>query len=86
MLDNLQQKDSEKQSYRYYSTLRPIAPMTYPTSKKVLNIENFDERKPVAGFFAWGYIEFDVPLTDDEKLDYGLYANGEDEERVTLPF
>ena len=38
MLDNLQQKDSEKQSYRYYSTLRPIAPMTYPTSKKFLTL------------------------------------------------
>ena len=35
-------------SYRYYSTQRPISPMTFPMSKdnKVLGWENFDERKP----------------------------------------
>lgn len=82
MLDNLQQKDSEKQSYRYYSTLRPIAPMTYPTSKKVLNIENFDERKPVAGFFAWGYIEFVEPLSDEDEYDYDLYKDASDKSRL----
>ena len=32
---------------RYYSILRPIAPGTFPSGKKVLKIHNFDCRKPI---------------------------------------
>lgn len=75
-----------KTVYRYYSTQRPVNIHTYPSRMNVLNIKNYDNRLSVEGLKAWGYIEFDAPLTDDEKLDYDLYVNGEDEERVTLPF
>lgn len=78
--------ESPKTVYRYYSTQRPVNIHTYPSGMNVLNIKNYDNRLSVEGLKAWGYIEFDAPLTDDEKLDYGLYANGEDEERVTLRF
>ena len=75
-----------KPVYRYYSTQRPVNIHTYPSGMNVLNIKNYDNRLSVEGLKAWGYIEFDAPITDDEKLDYDLYVNGEDEERVTLPF
>ncbi len=53
---------------RYYSTQRPVAPGTFPkpANNKVLNIWNFD--KPIfceqVGREAWGYIDYEKPLTD----------------------
>lgn len=75
-----------KTAYRYYSTQRPVDIYTYPSDKKVLNIKNYDNRLSVEGLKAWGYIEFDTPLTDAERLEYDLYKNGDDKERANLPF
>ena len=38
-----------KMAYRYYSTLRPIAPGTFPGGKKVVEIHNFDKRTAIEG-------------------------------------
>lgn len=63
-------------SYRYYSTQRPISPMTFPMSKdnKVLGWENFDERKPCYDIQrdAWGYIDYEKPLTEQQAKNYEL--------------
>ena len=60
--------------HRYYSILRPIALGTFPSGKKVLKIHNFDCRTPILSInrMAWGYIEFEDPLTDEEAERYDL--------------
>lgn len=63
-------------AYRYYSTLRPIAPGTFPGGKKVVEIHNFDKRTAIESIdrMAWGYIDFENPLTDKEAKSYDLVA------------
>ncbi len=65
-----------KGCYRYYSTQRPIGIGSYPkpAGNKVLNIKNFDARKMVPEIFrpAWGYIEYEYPLGDDQLRRYEL--------------
>lgn len=68
-------QDSGK--YRYYSTQRPISPGTYPNGEnKPVSIENFDERQVVENgqLQAWGYLEYDKPLSQKELKDYELKA------------
>lgn len=60
---------------RYYSTQRPVGPGTFPKPKgnKVLAIWNFDDRTHVPGIGpAWGYIEYEKPLTTKEEELYEL--------------
>lgn len=62
--------------FRYYSTLRPIAPGTFPkpSDNKVLNIENFDDKTFVdaIGRSAWGYVEYAKVLDHKEAESYEL--------------
>ena len=63
--------------YRYYSTQRPISPGTYPNGEnKPVSIENFDERQMVENgqLQAWGYLEYDRPLSQKDLKDYELKA------------
>lgn len=63
--------------YRYYSTQRPISPGTYPNGEnKPVSIENFDERQAVENgqLQAWGYLEYNEPLSQKEMNDYELKA------------
>lgn len=65
---------------RYYSTQRPVSLWTYPKPQgnKVLNIENFDDRKycePIKGF-AWGYIDYELPVSEVLLKDFGLVEGG----------
>lgn len=67
----------EDGKYRYYSTQRPIAPGTYPNGEnKPVSIENFDNRKEVGNgqLQAWGYLEYEKPLSQKELNDYELKA------------
>ena len=61
---------------RYYSTQRPVAPGTFPKPKgnRVLEIHNFDKRiyREEAGRNAWGYIDYEKPLSEKEATDYEL--------------
>lgn len=61
---------------RYYSTQRPVAPGTFPkpADNKVLDLWNFD--KPIfceqVSREAWGYIDYEKPLTFKQATDYEL--------------
>lgn len=60
-------------SYRYYSIYRPVDIGTYPKGG-VVNIVNFDSRSHVESInrSAWGYIEYDRELTQDEISSFEL--------------
>ena len=62
--------------YRYYSTQRPVDIGTFPKppDNKVVEIKNFDKRVPVeeGTMRAWGYIEYQKPLTEKQADDYEL--------------
>lgn len=68
----------ENGQYRYYSTQRPVDFGTFPkpADNPVMEIHNYDtdRRIPVEGarFEAWGYIEYQNPLTDKQASDYEL--------------
>lgn len=66
---------------RYYSTQRPVMPGTFPkpNGNKVQEIVDFDNRQYVdaIGRNAWGYIEYEKPLTEKEASDYELVAEPE---------
>lgn len=67
----------EDGKYRYYSTQRPIMPGSYPNGEnKPVHIENFDERKSVESgqVQAWGYLEYERPLSAKERDAYELKA------------
>ena len=57
---------------RYYLTRRPPAPGTFPG--KPVNLQSFDDRKYVEeiGRPAWGWIEYEEPLTEKQAADYEL--------------
>ncbi|GHU35786.1 hypothetical protein FACS1894105_05060 [Clostridia bacterium] len=61
--------------HRYYSTQRLISIGTYPRDGgEPAEIRNFDTRTPVENgtLQAWGWIEYDKPLTDKQVRDYEL--------------
>ena len=62
--------------FRYYSTQRPVDIGTFPKppDNKVMEIVNFDKRIPVENelFRAWGYVEYQKPLTEKQAEDYEL--------------
>ena len=66
--------EKREQNTRYYSIQRPIGPGSFPTTQKVNNIVNFDQRElvPEIGREAWGYIEYDKPITEKEANSYEL--------------
>jgi hypothetical protein len=70
---------------RYYSTLRPVAPGTFPNpvDNPVVNIENFDARSHVGiiGREAWGYVEYEKPLTDEQIEAFDLVAASDSEDK-----
>lgn len=72
---------------RYYSILRPITPGAYPKpiDNPVIEIENFDKREYVGkiGREAWGYVEYEKPLTDAqiEAFDFAA-ANGMEDKKA----
>ena len=64
---------------RYFSTQRPVAPGAFPkpADNKVLAVDNFDTfdgRKlcPAIGLEAYGYIDYEKPLTAEQSADYEL--------------
>ncbi len=64
------------EKYRYYSMMRPVMPGTYPKpdGNPAMLIHNFNRREYVSeiGREAWGYIEYDKPLTEKQISDYEL--------------
>lgn len=74
--------------YRYYSTLRPITPGTHPkpADNPAMLIHNFGKRGYVEkiGREAWGYVEYNNPLTKEqiEAFDFVAESGGEDKETI----
>lgn len=68
----------ENGTYRYYSTQRPVDIGTFPKppDNPVVEIHNYDadSRIPVENGMiqAWGYVEYQKPLTEKEAGDYEL--------------
>ena len=73
---------------RYYSTLRPITPGAYPKpiDNPAMLIHNFDKREYVGkiGREAWGYVEYEKPLTNEqiEAFDFVSADGGEDKKTI----
>ena len=72
-------------SYKYYSTERPVMPGSFPKPQgnTVLNIENFNDRSYVAkiGREAWGFIEYEKPISPVLLDDYELVAASDEEDK-----
>ena len=66
----------DKETYKYYSTQRPIDIGTYPKSyfNRPIHMDVYFTRQQVPGeaFQAWGAITYAQPLTDREMQDYEL--------------
>ena len=60
----------EPKTYRYYTTQRPPSPGAQPSG--ATNIVSFDTKKIIDGVEAWGYVEYDKPLTAKQINDYEL--------------
>lgn len=62
--------------YKYYSTQRPVGPGTYPEPKEnpAMILHNFPEKEfvPEIGRSAWGYVEYDRPLKNEDMNGYEL--------------
>ena len=60
---------------RYYSLHRPVSIGTAPAAGLV-SFENFEGRRFVdeIGREAWGVLEYDRELTEDECFDYELFS------------
>ena len=72
-------------SYKYYSTERPVMPGSFPKPQgnTVLNIENFNDRSYVGkiGREAWGFIEYEKPISPVLLDDFELVAASDDEDK-----
>lgn len=66
--------------FRYYLTQRPPMPGAFPKPKdnKVVGLEAFDERRsvPMLHSQAWGYVEYEQPLSAKEVREYELREAG----------
>lgn len=65
---------------RYYSTQRPVMPGSFPKPEgnRVTGVVGFDRREQVEsiGRPAWGYIEYEKPLSDRDAEAYELVPEG----------
>ena len=61
---------------KYYSTQRPVMPGSFPKTKLVEKIVNFDSRQFVEeiGREAWGYIIYRELLEPQDAESYELLA------------
>lgn len=70
---------------RYYSIERPVMPGSFPKpiDNPVLNIENFEARSYVGkiGHEAWGFIEYENPLTEKQIEAFELVAASDSEDK-----
>lgn len=77
-------------SYKYYSTERPVMPGSFPKPQgnTVLNIENFNDCSYVGkiGREAWGFIEYEKPISPVLLDDYELVAASDEEDMLSMSF
>lgn len=65
-------------TYKYFNTQRPIGSGTFPKQDGTETVTNFDEPTfcEEIGRKAWGYIEYNAPLTDEQISAYELTPAG----------
>ena len=63
---------------RYYSTIRPVQPGSFPNRESVEKIHNFNTKTfcKEIGREAWGYIDYREPLTKEQAEAYELTQEG----------
>lgn len=63
---------------RYYSAQRPVMPDSVPKKATVIKIENFDAKTfcKEIGRDAWGFVDYQEPLTKEEAEAYELTPDG----------
>lgn len=63
---------------RYYSTMRPVMPGSFPNRESVEEIHNFDTKTfcEEIGREAWGYIDYREALTKEQAEAYELTLGG----------
>lgn len=68
--------------YHYYCIMRPAAPGTVPRPSEVVNFKHFSERRYVAEIdrMAWGWVEYETPLTPMEISEYELISEPREDE------
>lgn len=66
------------ENMRYYSTMRPVMPGSFPNRISVEEIHNFDTKTfcEEIGREAWGYIDYNEPLTKEQAEAYELIHGG----------
>lgn len=73
---------------RYFSTQRPVSPGTYPKpdGNPAKLIHNFGSRKFITniGKEAWGYVEYEKPLTEKDAANYELVQEVDNEKRLAV--
>lgn len=57
--------------YRYYCKFRPPMPGAVPR-QGLVRVASYDYKQSIGGIGAWGFAEYDRPLTDEEVYDYEL--------------
>lgn len=64
---------------RYFSTQRPLTPGAFPkpSDNRVIAVENFDTYDgrmfcPAVSRLAYGYVDYEKPLTEEQSSDYEL--------------
>ena len=72
---------AERKDMRYYSTQRPVAPGSFPKPQgnRVEQIVNFPAKTYVDEIWkqAYGYIDYEKPLTEKEAAAYELTKGGD---------
>lgn len=67
-------------AHRYYLTQRPPMPGSFPKPQgnKVLDLKGFDAREFVAeiGRAAWGYVEYEKPVSPVLLKDFEMVEGG----------
>lgn len=57
--------------YRYYTIYRPPMPGAIPR-QGLVRVGSYDYKQSIGGVGAWGFAEYDRPLTEKEVYDYEL--------------
>lgn len=60
-------------THRYYTTQRPPMPGAVPMRPRPARVEDFGSKADTGhGFAAWGFVEYDEPLTAEQMESYEL--------------
>ncbi len=67
-------------NYKYYFRNRPPSIGTHPKNPEKTEGWNPRQPAPISGYLAWGYVEYSIPLNDEDIKSYELF-----EDRIEPP-